>query len=159
MLLLKFSASSDIPIQKYKGSRAIPESQQLKSIDRCFKSFSYREALNVALKNPSVSLFVSCVQELSRRDALQVAFSGRTEIELIPVLKIISRHFYSPRYASTLFQLLEFVIRNFGHQVSNSQHLENLLRSLLGRMKIENLAQENLHKIKSGLFLIDSCAI
>lgn len=158
-MILKFAGDDAVDAQKPKITRAaLPESQQLRRIDRCFKEFNYREALDVSLRHPSIALFVSCIRELLRRDALQVAFSGRTEVELVAVLKIIDRHFISPRYASILFQLLDFVVMNFGHEISSSRALESSFRRLHGRVKTELLVQDLLSKLKGGLRLISLCS-
>ena len=51
----------------------------------------------------------SLLQELSRRDGLSIALSGRNEDELYPLLKYLSANVAKPRYAPLLLPVCDMV--------------------------------------------------
>jgi U3 small nucleolar RNA-associated protein 15 len=99
----------------------VPHAHKLKlrPVDKLLKKFRYKEALDAALAGQQpvvvcrcrllrsgaaqrVSLFGSVLEELASRDGLDIAFAGRDEANLEPVLHFLCKYVADPRFAGAL---------------------------------------------------------
>jgi len=63
----------------------------LKPYDLLLKSFRYKDALDAVLQNQRPIVVMALLEELSHRDALRTAISGRDDIALEPLLTFLVR--------------------------------------------------------------------
>ena len=78
-----------------------------------FRLFSFR--FNWRGKhNPQKVVIYSLLQELARRDGLNIALSGRNEDELYPILLFTRFSFLEPKYSSFMLDVFNMIIGKNG---------------------------------------------
>ena len=75
--------------------------QHLKGYDKALRNFEYKKALNIALKSKDVLTVHSVLEELWRRDGLEIAFGGRNSNELRSLLEYLVYSLGHPHLAQT----------------------------------------------------------
>lgn len=102
----------------------------LLKFDKCLKSFRYREALDVVVRRCNANLLVCALGELIRRDGLRTALSGRTEADLSPLVRMITKFICSPRHASHLIEAAYALLDIYSSVVGQSESFDNALKEL-----------------------------
>ncbi len=128
----------------------------LMKFDKHLKSFRYHDAFDAVLKKKNAQLLASAIGELIRRDGLVAALSGRTEVELSPLLAIICKYISSPRHASLLLEAGFAILEIYSPMVGQSKSFGHELRGLRAALDRQIRAQRLMMELEGGLDLLIS---
>ncbi len=84
--------------------------QRLQPYDSYLKSFKYKAALDEVLKTKNHLVIISMYSELSRREGLRIALSGRNEDGLAPILDSITASIGNPKYTNIATIVADIVL-------------------------------------------------
>lgn len=109
--------------------------KELQQFDRLLKSFRYRMALDAILARKSPELLAQAVRELTRREGLQVALSGRSDAEISEIIDLVVQGLPFPRMSSSLLELAFSILEIYDIPAYSGPHTSTLrkLRSCLSR--------------------------
>ena len=124
---------------------------RLKPYDVSLKKFKYREALDAALETGQPLVVTSVLEELSHRDGLETALSGRNEATLKPLLAFLVKHISAPQYARTLVEACGRVLGLYASIVGQSIEVDELFKKLELRVKDEVGLQKEMFQLLGSL--------
>lgn len=129
--------------------------QKLQTWDKMLKAFRYGDALDSVL-TPTVppNTTFSLLRELMHRDGLHQALSGRDELSLAPILKVIARHVTDPRWFSIVSDVLTCIINLYRTVLGKSEMIDQLLSTISHRMTEELKLQSDLFGINGQIEMI-----
>eukprot|EP00158_Paraphelidium_tribonemae_P003880 Partr_v1_DN26439_c1_g1_i1_m24090 putative U3 small nucleolar len=129
---------------------------KLLPFERKLKSFEHGAALDLALaQRLSTGTIITLIEELKcRGDALRNALSSRDENALEPILKFVLSHFKTPKYADTLFSLLDIILDIYGPVIHASPALEQILRKIQQKAVHELEFQSNISELLGVMDMI-----
>ncbi|POS84274.1 hypothetical protein EPUL_003403 [Erysiphe pulchra] len=106
--------------------------------ERDLRQGKYSKALDQILDNklPSITV-LSVLQHLRHRSALRSALEGRDEITLRPIFKWVSNRLIDPRYVSICTDVSLLLLDIYSRHVADSIELENMIRALHQRARLE----------------------
>ena len=130
------------------GSSGAGKKVKLKEWDVYLKKFQYQNALDAVVAAGTPLMVVSVVEELDRRDGLQVALRGRNSATLEPFLRFVVTHVANPRYSSVLISVANILLDIYESVVGRSAVIDSLLRKLGDKVKTELLLQQKLLKLQ-----------
>jgi U3 small nucleolar RNA-associated protein 15 len=93
-------------------------------------------------------MVVAVVEELDRRDGLQVALRGRNSTTLEPFLRFIVAYVANPRYSSVLISVANIVLDMYSLVVGQAAVIDGLLRKLASKVQSELVLQQQLLKLQ-----------
>ncbi|KAG5649020.1 hypothetical protein DXG03_000369 [Asterophora parasitica] len=133
---------------------------RLKDYDRLLKSFKYSAALDSVLRKqvPPTTTF-SLIQELIHRDGLRTALSGRDDVLLEPVLRLLVKYVTDPRFGEMVCDVAGIVIDMYTPILGQSPLIDSLFLRLRKKVAAEIRFQKELAKTKGALSMILSSAI
>ncbi|KAF8076447.1 Trp-Asp repeat-containing protein [Lyophyllum atratum] len=134
--------------------------KRLKDYDRLLKSFKYSAALDSVLRKqvPPTTTF-SLIQELIHRDGLRTAISGRDDVLLEPVLRLLVKYVADPRFGEMVCDIAGIVIDMYTPILGQSPLIDSLFLRLRKKVATEVQFQKELVKTKGALNMIFSSAI
>lgn len=91
---------------------------KLRPWDLALKAFNHGAALDAALASPKAFVTAAVMRELTARQALTAAVSGRTEEALEPLLSFLVRHITQPRYAALCADVTAAVADAYAHTLT-----------------------------------------
>lgn len=125
-------------------------------VERAFKAFRFRDALDSCLEEGNPRLTLSCCTELLAYDALAIALSGRDEHTLLPILKFISKTIQDPEFCHISMEVFASVIDIYGGNVGQSAKVDAQFRAISHKMKSEINVASMLSKMHGQLGMICS---
>eukprot|EP00696_Hemimastix_kukwesjijk_P010727 gnl/Hemi2/23498_TR7874_c0_g1_i1.p1 gnl/Hemi2/23498_TR7874_c0_g1~~gnl/Hemi2/23498_TR7874_c0_g1_i1.p1 ORF type:complete len:230 (+),score=69.48 gnl/Hemi2/23498_TR7874_c0_g1_i1:971-1660(+) len=130
-------SASDHTVEKGRKAR-------LKDYDIFLKKFQYKNALDAALNAGRPVIGISVLEELSARDGLKIAVSGRDEAGLEPLLTFINKHITNPRYSSMLVDVANLVFDIYASILGQSVTIDTLFVQLRAKLAAELNFQRDL---------------
>lgn len=132
----------------YKGAGAAAEraedgmveaerSTRLRPYEALLKKFSYQLALDHALKTRNPLVIVTVLEELSRRNGLTIALSGRDETSLEPLLSFAAKFISNPRYCRLIIKVSHCILDLYASVVGHSDAIDELFLKLSKHVKAE----------------------
>ncbi|KAI0796676.1 WD40 repeat-like protein [Abortiporus biennis] len=135
--------------------------KRLKEYDRLLKNFKYSAALDSVLRKqtPPTTTF-SLIQELVHRDGLRTALSGRDDVLLEPILRLLLKHVADPRFGVLACDVARIVIDMYTPVLGQSPLIDTLFFRLRKKVAQELRFQQDLVKTKGALeMLLASAAL
>jgi U3 small nucleolar RNA-associated protein 15 len=126
--------------------------------DAHLKKFEYGAALDSALATGDVSLVAALVELLERQRAIQQAISGRSESQLVPLLRFLVQNIAHPRHAAIFLRLAQDLFERYVPIVGHSITIDQLFVTLAQRLKDELQAQRQLMQLLGTLDTIIATA-
>ncbi|KAI6119301.1 Trp-Asp repeat-containing protein [Pisolithus croceorrhizus] len=121
--------------------------KRLKQYDRFLKAFKYSAALDAVLqKNVPPTTTFSLIQELIHRDGLRSAMSGRDDVLLEPILRLLVKHVTDPRFGDLVCDVASLLIELYSPVFGQSPLVDSLLLRLRKKVLAENPAAEGINK-------------
>ncbi|KAF9247088.1 WD40 repeat-like protein [Melanogaster broomeanus] len=130
---------------------------RLREYDRLLKSFKYSAALDSVLRKnvPPVTTF-SLIQELIHRDGLCSALSGRDDVLLEPVLRLLVKHVTDPRFGEMVCDVSTLLTEMYAPVLGQSLLIDSLFLRLRKKVLAEIRFQKELKKAKGTLEMVFS---
>lgn len=132
---------------------------KLRAYDRHLRRFKYAAALDTVLREdvqPSTAF--SLVQELIHRDALQTAISGRDDVMLEPLLRMLVKYVTDPRFCDVACDVTSMVVDTYGLVFGQSPLIDQLLISLRRKIRQELRMQREIQKVRGALDMVFATA-
>ena len=108
--------------------------QRLQPYDKLLKSFNYGAALDAALATGQAQVVACVLQELSVRDGVRLALSGRDDETLVPVLRFLCKHITDSNYTALLTDTSMIVLDLYTVIIGRSEMVDELLVKLRWRI-------------------------
>ncbi|CAG7848682.1 U3 small nucleolar RNA-associated protein 15 homolog [Serendipita indica DSM 11827] len=134
---------------------ATQRKRKLKEYDRYLKSFKYGAALDSVLRKdvpPTVTF--SLIQELIHRDGVRMALSGRDDVALEPIIRLLLKHLTDPRFGETVCDIATVVIDMYSSVLGQSPLIDILFVRLQKKLAAELRFQKEIVKLKGALDMI-----
>ncbi|GLB33858.1 putative WD40 repeat-like protein [Lyophyllum shimeji] len=131
--------------------------KRLRDFDKFLKSFKYSAALDSVLRKqvPPTTTF-SLIQELIHRDGLRTALSGRDDVLLEPVLRLLLKYVTDPRFGEMVCDVAGIVIDMYSPILGQSPLIDSLFLRLRKKVATEIQFQKDLVKTKAALNMVFS---
>ncbi|EJD53587.1 WD40 repeat-like protein, partial [Auricularia subglabra TFB-10046 SS5] len=155
---------------KGKGKEAAPNAveefrvlasrhKKLREYDKFLKRFKYAAALDAVLRKDvqPVTAF-SLMQELIHRDGILPAISGRDDVLLEPLLRLLVKHVTDPRFCDICCEVTSLVIDTYGLVFGQSPLIDRLLLQLRRKIKHELRMQRELLKVRGAMDMFFAAA-
>ncbi|KAA1466408.1 WD40 repeat-like protein [Dentipellis sp. KUC8613] len=129
--------------------------RKLKEYDRLLKSFKYSAALDSVLRKqiPPATTF-ALIQELIHRDGLRSALSGRDDVLLEPILRLLLKHVTDPRFGEMVCDVASVVIEMYTPVLGQSPLIDSLFLRLRKKITAELRLQKELLKVRGALDMV-----
>ncbi|KAF7355352.1 WD40 repeat-like protein [Mycena sanguinolenta] len=129
--------------------------KRLRDYDRLLKSFKYSAALDSVLRKqvPPTTTF-SLIQELIHRDGLRIALTGRDDVLLEPVLRLLVKYVTDPRFGEMVCDVAGIVIEMYTPVLGQSPLIDSLFLRLRKKVAAELRFQKELLKTKGALDMV-----
>ncbi|KAG6816921.1 hypothetical protein H0H87_001623 [Tephrocybe sp. NHM501043] len=134
--------------------------KRLRDYDKMLKHFKYSAALDSVLRKqvPPTTTF-SLIQELIHRDGLRTALSGRDDVLLEPVLRLLLKYVTDPRFGEMVCDIAAIVIEMYSSILGQSPLIDSLFLRLRKKVSTEIRFQKELAKTKGALSMLFSCSV
>ncbi|KIY49253.1 WD40 repeat-like protein [Fistulina hepatica ATCC 64428] len=134
--------------------------KRLRDYDKLLKSFKYSAALDAVLQKqvPPTTTF-SVIQELIHRDGLRTAISGRDDVLLEPILRLLLKHVTDPRFGEMVCDLASVVIDMYTPILGQSPLIDTLFVRLRKKVAAELRFQKEVLKVKGALDMLFASAM
>lgn len=133
--------------------------QRLKPYDKALKAFKYQEALDLALATRQPLIVISMLEELSHRQAISIALTGRNEVTLEPVLKFLSKYLCVPNYTPVLMEVCGIIIDMYTKIIGQSITVDELFKKLESTIRKEVTLQQKLLHMMGALDTIMAASV
>lgn len=141
--------AEDGMVEAEKTTRLRPYEAQL-------KKFNYHAALDAGLKTRNPLVIVTVLEELSRRNGLVLALSGRDESTLEPLLSFASKFVTNSRYCKLIIRVAHHIVDMYASVLGRSDAIDELFLKLQRQVKGELDFQRELMPIRGVLDCIIS---
>jgi len=133
--------------------------KRLKEFDRFLKSFQYSAALDSVLRKqvPPTTTF-AVIQELIHRDGLRTALSGRDDVLLEPILRLLLKHVADPRFGEMACDVASIVIDMYTPVLGQSPLVDTLFLRLQKKVTAELKFQQDLIRTQGALDMLFASA-
>jgi len=147
----KASATGDVDEFRVESKRT----KRLKEFDRLLKGFKYSAALDSVLRKKVLpTTAFALIQELIHRDGLRSALSGRDDVLLEPVLRLLLKHVTDPRFGEIVCDVAGVLIDMYSSVLGQSPLIDLLFLRLRKKVVAEIRFQKELAKAKGALEMI-----
>ncbi|KAF5333514.1 hypothetical protein D9611_002466 [Ephemerocybe angulata] len=158
-------------VSKQRGAKAVGDADEirvsesrrqkrLRPYDRLLKSFKYSAALDSVLrKNVPPTAAFSLIKELIHRDGLKTALSGRDDVLLEPILRLLIKYVSDPRFGTTVAYVAGLVIDMYRPVIGQAPLIDALFLRLKKKLTMEIRFQKELLKTKGTLSMILTSAV
>ncbi|KAF8238723.1 WD40 repeat-like protein [Tricholoma matsutake] len=129
--------------------------KRLKDYDKLLKSFKYSAALDSVLRKqipPTITF--ALIQELIHRDGLKIALSGRDDVLLEPILRLLVKYVADPRFGEMVCDISGVVIEMYNPILGQSPLIDSLFVQLRKKVAAEIRFQSKLVKARAALDMI-----
>lgn len=133
-----------------------PKPRKVSKLDSYLRSFEYHNALSYTLQNEQANGLIPVLVELTRRGSLKQALSGRTEVDLIPLLDVITHKLCVPRYSSVLLEAAFEVVEIYSNVIGQSKLFDTSLKRLCQSIMRQVRVQKSLIHLEGALSLLES---
>ena len=113
------------------------KTKALKPYDKSLKKFRYQDALTQALDTRDPNVVVTVLEELKRRQGLEIALRGRDEKSLEPILSFLARWVAYPRHSVTLIDVVHVVLDLYGGALGQSDRIDDVMAKLAKQTRAE----------------------
>ncbi|KAH9951591.1 WD40 repeat-like protein [Amylocystis lapponica] len=129
--------------------------KRLREYDRMLKGFKYSAALDSVLRKqvPPTTTF-SLIQELIHRDGLRTALTGRDDVLLEPILRLLMKYVADPRFGEMVCDIAGVVIEMYTPVLGQSPLIDTLFVRLQKKVAAELRFQTELVKTKGALDML-----
>ncbi|KAF8655233.1 hypothetical protein AX16_003139 [Volvariella volvacea WC 439] len=129
--------------------------KRLKQYDKHLRNFKYTAALDSVLRKsvPPTTTF-SLIQELIHRDGLRTALSGRDDVLLEPILKLLLKYLNDPRFGELVCDVAGLVVDMYAPVLGQSPVIDSLFAQLRKKVTAEIKYQRELVKTKGALMML-----
>eukprot|EP00166_Cyanidium_caldarium_P001203 ctg_1623.g513 len=128
--------------------------RKLQRHDRHLRKFEYRKALDAALESEHAAVAVSVLEELRRRNGLDIALGRRTPTELLPLLRLLTSHLADARYAPLLLLVAHRLLDGYAEAFGQDAQVDAAFRRLQHAVQRQVRANAELRKLHSVLEMI-----
>jgi U3 small nucleolar RNA-associated protein 15 len=115
------------------------------------KKFNYQQALDGALKTRNPLVVVTVLEELSRRNGLEISLSGRDENSLEPLMSFAARYVSHPRYSKLIVQVVQKVLDLYASILGQSEAIDDLFVKLHRQVGVEITFHRQIMRILGSL--------
>lgn len=136
--------AEDGMVEAEKTTRLRPYEAQL-------KKFNYQQALDAGLKTRNPLVIVTVLEELSRRNGLTIALSGRDESSLEPLLSFASKFVTNSRYSKLIIRVAHHILDMYASVLGRSDAIDELFLKLHKQVKGELDFQREIMPVKGIL--------
>ncbi|RDB22693.1 U3 small nucleolar RNA-associated protein 15 [Hypsizygus marmoreus] len=138
----------------------VRRTKRLKDYDKLLKNFKYSAALDAVLRKqvPPTTTF-SLIQELVHRDGMRIALSGRDDVLLEPVLRLLVKYVTDPRFGEMVCDIACMVIEMYSPVLGQSPLIDTLFLRLRKKVAAEIHFQKELVKTRGALNMLLSSTI
>ena len=102
---------------------------------------------------------VSVLRDLTHRQGLAAAISGRDEASLEPLVAFLARYTTSPRYASLLCEVCHVVLDLYAHALGQSEPIDELLMKLHRQLNAEVILHREMFAVRGLLETVSARAV
>ena len=136
--------STDLRIETKKKKK-------MGAVNTDLRKYRYREAVQSAVKMRDANVLCTLLSELVQRGALKTALSGRSAEELCPLLKMMEKYIVNPKYSFVILMAVNMLLDVYGAILGQSDEVDRLFSSILGKVQREIRLQENLMMMLGSL--------
>ncbi|KAF8897576.1 WD40-repeat-containing domain protein [Infundibulicybe gibba] len=130
-------------------------SKKLKEHDKLLKSFKYSAALDSVLrKQVPPTITFALIQELIYRDGLKIALTGRDDVLLEPILRLLVKHITDPRFGELACDVAGIVIDMYTPVLGQSPLIDSLFLRLRRKVIAEIRFQKELLKMQGAFDMV-----
>lgn len=122
--------------------------------DRMLKQFRYGDALDAALHIGRAEVVAAVIEEVGRRGGLQKALANRDDASLLPILEYIDKNISKPRHTAQMVNIANRIIDLYGGDVGASATVDNGLRRIQEKVKIQLRLHEALTQLQGMALMI-----
>merc|ERR1719242_1883332 len=122
--------------------------------DRHLRNFEYKKALNVALESKDVVTVHSVLEELWRRDGLNIAFGGRNSTELRPLLEYLVYSLGHPHLAQTALHCTALLVDSYQSVIGLSDDTDFLFGKVADIVDHQVAVHKILLKVQGSVDMI-----
>jgi U3 small nucleolar RNA-associated protein 15 len=128
---------------------------KLLEFEKQLKMFKYGAALDSALSsNLPPTTIVTLIEELTFRDGLLIALSGRDEVSLEAILNFIHRYISNPRYTCLLSKVLDLIMDSYTPLILKCPVLYEIFRKIRRKTRTELELQKEMHNLMGLMDMI-----
>lgn len=128
--------------------------RKYKNYDRALRQFEYKKALNIALESKDILTVHSVLEELWRRDGLDIAFGGRNSMELKPLLQYLIYSLGHPHLTQTALHCTALLIDSYQSIVGLSSDTDYLFEKLADIIDHQVAVHKILLKVQGSVDMI-----
>ena len=111
------------------------------------------------IETRSPVVVVSVLRDLTHRQGLAAAISGRDEASLEPLVAFLARYTTSPRYASLLCEVCHVVLDLYAHALGQSEPIDELLMKLHRQLNAEVILHREMFAVRGLLETVSARAV
>ena len=131
----------------------------LAQYDRFLRRFRYRDALDAALDTRKPEVVIALLTELSQRNGLRIALSGRSEEKLQPLLSFLAAYSAHPKYSRLLLPSVNRVLDAYAPVIGASPMVDSCLRRLREMVLVEIKMMNDLSQLMGSIEPLLSASI
>ncbi len=143
-----FVRGKDMPAGADDYKVAERKARKLRAYDLYLKKFEFGNALDAAVRSGDVAVVAAMLEQLGRQHALGHALGGRTEAQLVPLLRFLVGNINHPRYAPQLLQFAQDIFEKYTNVVGQSITVDQLFVTLNNKLRDEIAAQKQLMQLQ-----------
>tara|TARA_R110002050_G_scaffold159446_5_gene288893 strand:+ start:444 stop:1409 length:966 start_codon:yes stop_codon:yes gene_type:complete len=132
--------------------------QKLREFDHLLRKFRHREALQCVVEQRDPVVFVSLCAELMHRNTLKNAISGRSAVELEPLLRLVLKNLINPRYSSVLLHVANLLLDVYGEVLGQSVEIDQLFIDMAEKVQAEVAVQKELMSLAGAADIVVNAA-
>eukprot|EP01097_Dermamoeba_algensis_P009123 TRINITY_DN629_c1_g1_i1.p1 TRINITY_DN629_c1_g1~~TRINITY_DN629_c1_g1_i1.p1 ORF type:complete len:353 (-),score=87.65 TRINITY_DN629_c1_g1_i1:171-1229(-) len=124
---------------------------KLTKFDKLLFRFQYAEALDTAISIGEPEEVAAMVEEISNRGGIEVALRGRSDEQIVPILKFISKHFHVARTSKIFFSLYSYILDMYGPVLHRSPLTLKQIQEMKDQIEKEMEQQKVLFSLQGCL--------
>ncbi|KAF2361212.1 U3 small nucleolar RNA-associated protein 15 C-terminal [Trinorchestia longiramus] len=98
--------------------------------DRLLLRSQHSKVLDVILRNSGIPATVAYLAELVRRGGIHSAVAGRSEPELRPLIRFLTKHYSNPSFKAVLHQVVNLLLDFYANKVTAGSPLQEHITQL-----------------------------
>jgi len=146
------AAEDDFRVEHVRKARLAP-------YDKMLKAFHYGAALDAALATAQPQVVVSVLHELTLRDALRIALSGRDEESVLPILRFLCKYMADQAFASLLCDCGHVLLELYATVLGRAPEVDEMFWKLRWRVHEVLALDAELLRLQGSLELILAASV
>ncbi|KAA0202847.1 hypothetical protein HAZT_HAZT002168 [Hyalella azteca] len=126
--------------------------------DRMLLRSQHSQVLDVVLRNVSISATVAYLAELVRLGGIYSALAGRSEPELRPLIRFLTKHYSNPSYKAVLHDVVNLLLDFYAKKVTAGSPLQEHITQLHEMVAHDTALMSELLSLESSLTLVSLAA-